>query len=176
MIERKNFYMKPKKESVNGIIFSTDSKDVLLVKRRDVPVWVLPGGGIDPMESPEEAVIREVYEETGYIVEISRKIAEYIPVNRFTTPTHFFECRIVSGEAKSSSETKDVKFFPVNSLPRLIPPTYRNWIEDAKMNLPYLIQKKVVGASFKDFLQLVVKHPICVGRFFLTRMGLRINS
>ena len=34
--------------------------------------WALPGGGIDPGESPSEAVIREVYEETGQQIEIDR--------------------------------------------------------------------------------------------------------
>lgn len=28
-------------------------------------LWVLPGGGIDPGEEPEEAIVREVWEETG---------------------------------------------------------------------------------------------------------------
>ena len=41
---------------------------VILVKRRDCPVWVLPGGKIDDGETPEEAIIRETKEETGYDV------------------------------------------------------------------------------------------------------------
>lgn len=32
--------------------------------------WTLPGGGIDHCESPEDAVRREVHEETGYTVEL----------------------------------------------------------------------------------------------------------
>lgn len=38
---------------------------LLLVKRRDVPVWVFPGGGIEKGETPERAVVREVFEESG---------------------------------------------------------------------------------------------------------------
>lgn len=38
------------------------------------PVWELPGGRIEFGEAPEEAVVREVFEETGYQVEIIKMI------------------------------------------------------------------------------------------------------
>lgn len=34
----------------------------------DGPIWVLPGGGVEPGESPEKASIRELWEETGIAV------------------------------------------------------------------------------------------------------------
>lgn len=37
--------------------------------------WTLPGGGIDPGESPSEAVLREVFEEAGQEVHIARILA-----------------------------------------------------------------------------------------------------
>ena len=37
--------------------------------------WTLPGGGIDPGESPSQAVLREIYEETGQDVQLTRIIA-----------------------------------------------------------------------------------------------------
>lgn len=41
--------------------------------RTAVPgLWQLPGGGLDPMESPAEAVVREVFEEAGQHVRINR--------------------------------------------------------------------------------------------------------
>ncbi|MEV0676983.1 NUDIX hydrolase [Actinosynnema sp. NPDC050436] len=36
------------------------------------PRWILPGGGIDHGEDPYDAVIREVFEETGYRAEVQR--------------------------------------------------------------------------------------------------------
>ncbi|GEL94728.1 NUDIX hydrolase [Cellulomonas composti] len=32
--------------------------------------WTLPGGGLEPGEHPDQAVVREVFEETGYHVEL----------------------------------------------------------------------------------------------------------
>lgn len=40
------------------------------VQRGDI-VWTFPGGGIEAGETPEEACIREVKEETGYVIAIT---------------------------------------------------------------------------------------------------------
>jgi 8-oxo-dGTP diphosphatase len=37
-------------KSVACILFNKNRSEVLLIKRKDIPVWVLPGGGIDPGE------------------------------------------------------------------------------------------------------------------------------
>ncbi len=56
-----------------GIV--THDDEVLLVRassRSDVPgTWWLPGGGVEFGEHPEDAVVREVREETGLDVEVA---------------------------------------------------------------------------------------------------------
>jgi len=51
-------------------IILTPQQEVLLMRMAfpwlDDHLWILPGGGIESGESPEEAVIREVFEETGF--------------------------------------------------------------------------------------------------------------
>ena len=68
--------MKKKVASVIGCTFSKDRKKVLLIKRRDVPVWTLPGGGTEDNETIEEAITRELLEETGFQTKIRKKQIE----------------------------------------------------------------------------------------------------
>jgi 8-oxo-dGTP pyrophosphatase MutT (NUDIX family) len=66
---------------VKGLIFREGR--VLLLHRRDdldlLPgLWDLPGGGVEEGESPEEALVREVREETGYSVRVGRPVHLWI--------------------------------------------------------------------------------------------------
>ncbi len=162
--------------SIAGIIFSKDRKNVLLIKRRDVPVWVLPGGGKEEGESYEEAIIREIKEETGFSVKITKTIGEYFPMNRLSRHTYLYECEILDGRATISNETKEVKFFPLDSLPKLMPPPYDEWIEDAAKNLPQIIKKKMTRVNYPTLIKNLILHPQLVIRFLLSRMGIYINS
>ncbi|KKL15500.1 hypothetical protein LCGC14_2505000, partial [marine sediment metagenome] len=108
--------MNKKDESVISCIFSEDRKKVLLIKRRDVPVWTLPGGGVEDNETIEEAITREILEETGFQTKIKKKVGEYSPINKLAKFTHLFESEIVSGKPTLSDETKDIKKFDVDYL------------------------------------------------------------
>lgn len=161
-------------ESVKGILFHQG--EILLIMRRDCPVWVLPGGGIEPHETPEEAVVREFEEETGLNVSIVRKIAEYHPVNRLTRVTHFYELISHAGTLSPQDETRAATFFPLNALPKKIPPPFPDWIEDAVARHPNILVKKITSTSYLTFLKHLILHPILVIRFILSRLGFHYNS
>ncbi len=161
-------------KSVAGILFSPDRKAVLLIKRRDVPVWVLPGGGIDPHEQPHEAVVREILEETGFTVKADRLVGDYTPINRLSKQTHLYECSILSGHPLLTPETRGIRFFPLGHLPPL-PPPYPEWIDEARQNLPP-IQRKLTSVNYTNLIKNFILHPILVIRFILARFGLTINS
>ena len=62
--------------SVTALVFD-DAGRLLLVRQRDGGVWSTPGGAMEPDEIPADAVVREVWEETGLLVEPLRIAGVY---------------------------------------------------------------------------------------------------
>ena len=113
-----------RKNAAIGLIFNEDKSQVLLVKRQDVPVWVLPGGGVDDGETSEAAVIREVFEETGLNVKIMRKVAVYTPINNLARLTETYECCPFQGDLQKGPETHSISFsHPSATKKSLFPPS-----------------------------------------------------
>ena len=163
-------------ESVFGVILDRKNAKVLLIKRRDVPVWVLPGGGIEVGESPEKAAKRELEEELGCTVSIVRKVGEYSPKNPLTRFTHVYECEIMIGSPKKGPETRDWGFFSLDCLPKLIPPPYPDWIADAQIQTNQLIKKQITSVNYLVIFKSILLHPILSFRFFITKVGITINT
>lgn len=164
------------RESVNGVIFNKERTALLLIKRRDVPVWVLPGGGIEPGEIPEKAVAREIEEETGLLVKVERKVGEYTPLCRLASFTHLFECRVESGVLLTGPETKAVRFFPLDALPKRLPLPYREWIEEARLPSLTLIRRSITSVTYLSLLKHFFLHPFLIIRFLLTKIGIVFNA
>ncbi|MDD2392351.1 MAG: NUDIX domain-containing protein [Bacilli bacterium] len=51
-------------------VINPENKKILLIKHKKFKKWVQPGGHIEDDETPEEAALREVYEETGVRVKL----------------------------------------------------------------------------------------------------------
>lgn len=159
-----------------AIILTTDRQEVLLIKRRDVPVWVLPGGGIDDNEAADTAAIREALEETGMKVTIERAVAEYSPINRLASHTYTFECRALQGELTLGDETRDIGFFSIHKLPEPFFFIHRDWLNDALRQEPTLIQKPLTQVTYWNLIRYFLKHPLQVLRMLLSRLGIPLNT
>lgn len=161
-------------DGVIGLVFNDDKNQVLLVKRRDVPVWVLPGGGIEIGEVPEESVIQEVLEETGYKTKVLRKVAEYTHT-KSGRKSLVYECKILSGKATIGNESKAVRFFGLSDLQGKIYPLHVSWIQDGLKNQKQVIRASYIGVTNTLIMKSVFSHPILVFRYLLVKIGLRVN-
>ena len=100
---------------------------VLLVRERRDGRWTLPGGWADVGETPSEAARREVREESGFEVEITRLLAVYDkrmhahPPESYYIYKLFFEAKITGSHSPTGDglETDAVGFFASNALPPL---------------------------------------------------------
>src|SRR5262249_1579544 len=115
-------YATPKVD-VRGAVFRDDA--ILLVKERSDGGWTLPGGWADVGDSPSDAVVREIAEESGYQTRAIKLLAFYDP-NRHGHPPYpfhaykiFFLCELSGGAAATSAETEEVGFFREDALPEL---------------------------------------------------------
>jgi ADP-ribose pyrophosphatase YjhB (NUDIX family) len=112
-------YATPKVD-VRAAVFK-DQK-LLLVRERIDDGWTMPGGWADVGDTPSQAAEREVWEEAGFHVK-ARKLIGVYDANRMN-PLEFFHafkliflCEILDGEARTSIETTEVKFFGFDEMP-----------------------------------------------------------
>jgi 8-oxo-dGTP diphosphatase len=166
----KNHYNITMKNAALAIVLSP-SNSLLLVQRSDVPVWVLPGGGIDPHESPEVAAIRETYEESGLTVEVIEHIATYQPVNRLARTTHLFLCRSRSSEEPTSYDHEVVaaRFFPLHGLPPTLFPLHRTFVDEWRSAQSLPIHRQLTEVTYTALIRLFISHPWWVLRYLWTR-------
>ena len=128
-------YATPKVD-VRGVVFRDDA--LLLVRERSDGGWTLPGGWADPTESPSEAVVREVFEESGFRTRATKLLAvldrgkhPHDPPFAFHVYKLFVRCEIVGGAAAASTETDEVAFFREDALP----PLSRSRVTDGQIAL-----------------------------------------
>jgi ADP-ribose pyrophosphatase YjhB (NUDIX family) len=164
------------KSSVAGVLFNHDRSEVLLIKRRDVSVWVIPGGGVDAGETPEHAIVREFKEETGLTVAIKRQVALFTPVNRLTNHSYLFECVFIEGEPTLSNETKGVGFFSLNRLPTPLFFLHEEWVKVARNPSGQIIQSPLSQITYFNLFKYFITHPIQVFRIILSRIGIPFNT
>src|SRR5215471_10562647 len=107
---------------VNAIIF--DEGRVLLAHRRDIDWWNLPGGGMEAGETVDEAIRREVYEETGLEIKVEQLIGVYSKPQKQEVVLTFL-CEVIGGALQSTEETRESRYFAPDALPENTLPKHR---------------------------------------------------
>ena len=107
-------------------IIEFPNNQILLIKRGTVVFrgyWALPGGKVEAEETIEDAVVREVEEETGLKVEITRKIGEYhySGINNGIEYDYYPTCflvKVIQGKIRrQKGEIELIKLFDLDKIP-----------------------------------------------------------
>jgi 8-oxo-dGTP pyrophosphatase MutT (NUDIX family) len=122
---RRDYLNDPNAPEPNSIVPAAsavvinDAGDILLQRRTDNDLWALPGGTMDVGERIAETAVREVKEETGLTVEVSRIVGIY------SDPAHViaytdgevrqefnicFAAKLVGGELSKSDESTEIRW------------------------------------------------------------------
>jgi len=124
--------------TATAIIPFPDAK-ILLIKRSTPPFigyWALPGGRVDPGETVEQTIVREVKEETGLDVEVVRKIGEYHEqgVQAGMEYDYYPACFLVKtlgGEIKrQQSEIQEIRLFQLTAIPEPLAFEHSQMVKD----------------------------------------------
>jgi 8-oxo-dGTP diphosphatase len=115
-------FLKPSL-TVDGIMIH--KKKLVLIKRGRAPFknsYALPGGFVEYNEKVENAVIREMKEETGLATEIKSIFGVYSDPNRDPrghTVSVVFELKVTGGKLRSGDDAKEVRLFSLSKIPQL---------------------------------------------------------
>jgi len=91
--------------------FVTNSQgQVLLIKSPRYGDWEFPGGQVEEGETIPHALEREVFEETGIVVEVKSLVGLYSNTRKPPIVNLDFICEYVSGEPKISVESTEVEW------------------------------------------------------------------
>ncbi len=110
---------------VSAAALITEDDRILLARRSHDPwreCWYLPAGYVEADEDPEEAAIREVFEEVGLRIAITRlwKVYYFDDDPRGNGILIVYRCSVQAGILTTSAEIDGFEYFSKDQLPELI--------------------------------------------------------
>ncbi|MDH5508486.1 MAG: NUDIX domain-containing protein [Anaerolineae bacterium] len=103
---------------IAALVFIEQAGKILLVKQRKAPgYWSLPGGLMEAGEDPVQAAVREVLEETGLQVAVTRLVGVYTLPGENAVAFTFVGQQTGGSLVTSTDETCDCRYFDPQALP-----------------------------------------------------------
>lgn len=136
-------YATPKVD-VRGAVFDREMRLLMVRERADADRWSLPGGWADVNLTAAANVIKEVEEESGFRVRVTKLAAVLDRTRQGHTPgifscyKLFFLCEVIGGAAAASDETSAVGWFAEDRVPeelslgRVLPAQIRRLFQHAR--------------------------------------------
>lgn len=124
-----------------GAIIKNGEGKVLMLDRQNFPFgWACPAGHIEDNETPEQAVAREVFEETNLKVEeYNLLIHEFVVWNECKRggkghDWFLFEITKWSGEIKQNHESKNLQWLSIEEIKeKQLEEVWKYWLEKLKI-------------------------------------------
>ncbi len=132
---------------VFGVII--ENGKVLLGRRRDIDWWNLPGGGMELGETVDEALRREVLEETGLEVRVGRLVGVYSKPQKQEVVLTFL-CHVEGGALMETEELRECRYFAPDNLPANTLPKHAERVRDAWLAQPEAIVRAQRTSTEQD--------------------------
>ncbi|MFH1192665.1 MAG: NUDIX domain-containing protein [bacterium] len=113
-----------------GAVIKKDGKYLLVQEKKPIAygLWNWPAGRVEIGDSIEKTAIKEAREETGFNVELIRKL-DIFQDSVNVAPRHAFEAKIISGELKyPDDEILDARWFTVEEIKGMEDKLRGEWI------------------------------------------------
>lgn len=143
--------------AAGGFVINQENQ-VLLLKSPRYGDWEFPGGQIEEGETITQGLEREIFEETGIVVNTKSLIGIYSNIGKPPIVNMDFLCEYISGDPKTSDESVEVKW--VNRVEVLslverkaIRARLKNMLEfSGKVNyLAYVVNPNIKDLSYQEF-------------------------
>lgn len=127
-----------------GAVIVNEKNEVLLAKRAVPPLkgyWNLPGGFLENDEHPRDGAMREVREETGLVIEPVGFIGIFMGTYNdphqgfFDTLNVYYFARVRNPELTAADDASELRFFPLDALPRIAFPCDVEAVETCRRQL-----------------------------------------
>ena len=105
--------------AVAALIFDQQGRVLLFKHTYRKFEWGIPAGGLEHREQPEQAVIREFFEETGMQIEVQKLLLAQSAKEDHNVSLIYL-CKIVNGTFQESLEISEMKYFDLNNLPQML--------------------------------------------------------
>ncbi|HCG9605596.1 TPA: NUDIX domain-containing protein [Vibrio parahaemolyticus] len=117
------------KQRVSALMLNRKNAEILLIKRfkEGRNYWVFPGGGVEPEELLEQAIVREVFEETSLRIDNYQEIFSVVNRGRkehfYLVNVQFFEPKLSlhspERQTQGSSNRYELTWVKLNDLSKL---------------------------------------------------------